>query len=425
MGTTNRDKSIFPIDIFPSKIIEVVIELNKSLNYPAEYLGSSILSASSIAMGNTHHVKVKNEWLEKPNLYMILVGKSGNGKTHPLDFAMKPIVNRDKESYIHYSKELSEYKQQNTNENTQTKPVYKKFILNDFTPESLIKIHSHNNRGVAIVVDELAGWLKNFGRYSKSSEQEVYLSLWNGGSITIDRKGDEPIRLDNTYVNIIGGIQTKVLPIIGKDSRNSNGFIERFLFVNVDNAEPPQWNDMEADRDIVSNYYFLIEKLFTLDFDNFKPRIVTFSDEAKIMLNKWRNTIRQEYKDDDISNSILAKYEVYTIRFSLIIQFMFWAMEGKSNKRIELFAVEKAIILTEYYFYNARKTHNIILNINPLDKLNQLEKTVYNTLSNHFTTKEALEIAESNSMEKRTLYRFLKNKNLFNKENRGIYSKLL
>jgi len=425
METRKNYSNVFPIDVFPSKIIEVMLELTKSLNYPLEYIGSSILSAASVAIGNTYQVKKKNGWYAKANLFMVLVGRSGDGKTHPIEFAYKPIVQKDKDSYIEYKMKLAEYEMLSPKEKKNNeKPHFTKFILNDFTPESLIKIHSHNTRGIAIVADELAGWIKNFNRYTTSGEQETYLQLWNGNTISIDRKGDEPIRLDNTYVNIIGGIQTKVLPILGKENRDNNGFLERFIFVILENTSLAEWNDNEANPDVISNYSFMIEKLFSLGYNDFEPNIIEFTDESKKVLNEWRNKKRLDYFNDDTSNSIWAKYETYTIRFSLIIQLMFWAMEGKSNNWIDLFAVEKAIKLTEYYFLNAKEVHNIINNFDPLDKLNKVEKVVYNSLSDHFGTKEALEVANESGMNDRTMYRFLKNANLYIKVKKGIYEKI-
>lgn len=68
-----------------------------------------MLSAVSAAIGNTRHIRLKPSWESNPSLYIILVGEPGQGKTHPLDFAYKPIEDHDYAMYIKYKDEMELY----------------------------------------------------------------------------------------------------------------------------------------------------------------------------------------------------------------------------------------------------------------------------------------------------------------------------
>lgn len=418
----------FPYEIFPIEIQILLEKAEETLNFPIEYLGSSILSASSVAIGNSYQVKLKEGFIVKSNLYLALIGNAGDVKSHPLKFAFNPIEKTEKASYLNYQSELKEYNRLSPEEKrTKSKPIYKKYILKDFTPESLISIHSNNKNGIAILSDELFGWIKNFGRYNSSGEQETYLSLWNGHSISVDRKNDDPIRLDDTYVNIIGTMQTKILPELNKDNRGNNGFIERLLFSINDNPKPILWSTNEIDNDLIKMYQLYIERLFMLqqNDNDINSKILEFDPQAKKALIEWQNFKRIEFIDDDVATSIQAKYEVYAIRFSLLIQLSHWALTDKTKDKVELFAVENSIKLTEYYFNVALKVHDKINNINPLNRLSKIQKQFYENLNTRFTTKEALTEAKRINLNERTLYRFLKNTRYFLKENHGIYVKYI
>mgnify|MGYP001091227275 CR=1 FL=1 len=425
LNQSSNYKTNFPYEIFPIEI-QILLEVaEETLNYPIEYLGSSILSACSVAIGNTYHIKLKEGFIAKGNLYIALVGRAGDVKSHPLKFAYEPIEKTELASYNNYQNEMKEYDSLSDEaKRSNPKPIYKKYILKDFTPESLIKLHSNNKRGQAIVSDELFGWIKNFGRYNSSGEQETYLSLWNGHSISVDRKSEEPIRIDNTYVNIIGTMQTKILPELNKENRGSNGFIERLLFAENENPKPVLWSTNEIEKDIVAKYHLLIERLFTLEFNEENQKILEFTVEAKKKLIKWQNKKREDLIDDEIGTSIQAKYEVYAIRFSLIIQLIYWALNGKDKDKIELFAVENSIKLAEYYFDVALKINHKINKTSPLSKLTKLQKELYENLNKLFTTEQARIEAEKLEIPERTLYRILKNTLLFSKEKHGNYKKI-
>ena len=64
-----------------------------------EFIGSSILFATSIALGNKFSLEVRKGWIEKARLYISLVGPPGSNKSAPLEFSIQPILDKDQNSY--------------------------------------------------------------------------------------------------------------------------------------------------------------------------------------------------------------------------------------------------------------------------------------------------------------------------------------
>ena len=81
----------FPIEVFPEKVQEILLDLSAYENFNIEYAAAAMLSAASAAIGNSHEILIKGEWATSPALYMMLVGRPGLGKTPPMNFAYRPI----------------------------------------------------------------------------------------------------------------------------------------------------------------------------------------------------------------------------------------------------------------------------------------------------------------------------------------------
>ena len=55
-----------PLDDFPDKIQEIILNLARYENFNVEYTASIVLSAVATAIGNSCHIRIKGEW--KTNL---------------------------------------------------------------------------------------------------------------------------------------------------------------------------------------------------------------------------------------------------------------------------------------------------------------------------------------------------------------------
>lgn len=65
-----------PLDVFPDKIQEIILNLSRYENFNVEYVASIIISAMAAAIGNSYQINIRNEWKDSPSLYMMLIGQT-------------------------------------------------------------------------------------------------------------------------------------------------------------------------------------------------------------------------------------------------------------------------------------------------------------------------------------------------------------
>ena len=437
----DRQANRFPVEIFPLPVQQIITATNEDLNYPVDFIGSSMLYAASVAIGNTHRVEVKKGWLESPVLYLAIVGRAGTNKSHPLSFALQPIVDQDKSTYRQYVQQRRQYeeaisltrkerKQQAIDE--PIKPAWHKSLLSDFTPEALAEVHKFNKRGIGVYVDELAGWFKNFNRYNKGSEMEFWLSVWSGKPINIDRKTGEPIFIPLPFISVCGTIQNGILNELAKESRTQNGFMDRILFVIPDNLQKEYWSENELSPDVSENWQSIVSNLLSLSIThdetlNPSPEVLKFTPEAKRILFEWQKTNTDQSNDaeNESVSGIYSKLEMYAVRLALILEMMQHACGESDKKAVSVEAIQGALKLVEYFKNSAVKVHSIISNANPIDKHPADKQALYEALPNTFTTEEGLQVAEGMGMAKRTFNRFLNEADLFKRMKRGEYEKCI
>ena len=429
----------FPVEVFPSAIQQVINATNENLNYPIDFIGASLLYAVSVAVGNTHSVEVKKGFRQSAVLYLAIVGRAGTTKSHPLSFALQPIVEQDKKTYRQYEQLRLDYEktarlakkdreQQVIDE--PIKPIWQKFLLSDFTPEALAEVHKFNKRGIGVYVDELAGWFKNFNRYSKGSEMEFWLSQWSGKPINIDRKTGEPVFIPLPFISVAGTIQKGILNELAKDSRTQNGFIDRILFVIPDNVQKEYWSETDLPSVVSDNWENIISNLLNLsvtsdDTLNPSPEVLRFTPEAKKVLFEWQkeNTDQSNEAESEALSGIFSKMDMYVLRLALILEMMRFACNESNKQAVSIEAVQGAVKLVEYFKSSAVKVNSILSNDNPLDKHPTDKQALYNALPDTFTTKTGLQTAEGLGVAQRTFKYFLNERELFTRISNGEYQK--
>ena len=425
---------LFPIEIYPKAIQEIIIEINNKHLFPIDYLGSGILSAASSSIGKSYKIHVKQGWEEKLNLFMVIVGQPGDAKTQALKFCFNPIQIKESQFFIDYENQLAEY-ERSVSDNSENKfkikkPFLNKFLISDFTPEALILTHTYNKRGICVFVDELNGWLKNFNRYNNSGEAETYLSLWSGTQISTDRASGKSLRLDDPCLSVIGSTQISVLKEFGKDGRATNGFVDRLLFVFPSDKKILRWNIESVNKDLFHNYTTLIHSLMEIGDEDANVSIVLpIEKNAKEYLFKWQNS-RPDKFFFDYERSIEIKLQQYVLRFALILQLIYSVAEDKSRNQIEINSIKGAIKLFDYFYNNAIRVRTEILKKNYLETLTELQKNILNELPKTFTTSEGIKIAcklilGKPRISERQFKTYLNDMKLFKRLSHGNYEKIL
>ena len=157
----------------------------------------------------------------------------------PLGFIYKPINEYDDRLHEKYELECDEYeramsvgKHGNDGEGQLLKkPNFVTTVIYDSTPEAMMNIHQHNQRGITLVVDEILALFNSVKRYnSKNNLIEDLLTAYSGQPLKVIRKSESrPVLIKNPCVNVIGSVQTNMLQEVFRAEFLANGLLDRFL----------------------------------------------------------------------------------------------------------------------------------------------------------------------------------------------------
>lgn len=309
MNYSKTSDSDFPVHVFPSKMQRIILELNTTCGFPIDYTASAMIAAISVAIDNTHRVEVKRSWQESTIVYIAIVGRPGDCKSHPLTFVMRPLVNADWKNNQEFQKKHCEHQQavamsrkERINaglEGFPKEPKRLRYLVSDVTQEGLSAIHSHNPRGLCLWVDELSAWFKNFTRYNTGSEEQFWLSAFNGSTTMSDRKSSRSsIFIKRPFVSVIGTMQKRILSELAKGERSANGFIDRILFVLLRHEKSTRWEMKHPTFDVAAEWQRILSRLMELELEctvdennDIIPATIPFTDEAMSRLFEWQHKL--------------------------------------------------------------------------------------------------------------------------------------
>lgn len=421
-----KNRSQFPYDIFPEPIQQFI----KYQRIQHEYLAGGILGSIASIIGNSAWLEAMQGYVVKPILYIAIVAPPGASKTPSLNKAFKPLEDIDNEYYIEYAKllqdyteALAQYEKDKKNNDKPGLPAMKQTIIKDSTIEMVVKILTHNANGCCILADELVGFLNRMNQYKNGDEQQKWLELWSGSPLLLQRVTRETNKLTDPFCCIVGGIQDGVLEMMAADQNQHNGFYHRFLFVYPEPQKKIPWEQQIVPYHIISDYVSVFRRLHRRSHHR---EIFSLSLEANQLYKKWFDNKNEYYNksQNDHIKGIIAKYQDYCLRFSLIIEVM---NRDDSPTIISGSSMERAIRLTEYFFGNMSKALKLLTPETPLDKLENHWSKLYDTLPVEFSTSELVVLAATNGIKPVSAKSFLvRNQGkLFKQIARGQWEKLI
>lgn len=430
----------FPLDVFPGKILDIIVSLNEYENYNIDFMAASFFTVFAAAIGNTWSVRFMTGWVSRPIIYMVLVGSPSCGKTPPLQQAVTPLLKLDGEYDRIYCKEMEAYRkwermsakqrEKNALPDEMKMPQRKCHVVVDSTIEAMIGAMRDNPRGVLIYKDEIDTLLSNFNRYN-GSDESYFLSLFSGIPFKYSRKSNsEHIFLSNPYCSIIGSTQPGRLCEQFGGKRMMNGFSSRFLKVYPEINEMPSWSDTSMPEGILEEWERIIRKVVGIDPPTDQEGKADsiefpFSHGAKLRVISWKdevNNMAYSGTDSDSVRALCGKLETYLIRFCLVIQVMRGICGESGMNEIDEKTAELAIMLTEY-FRNMESRIAPEIDAGILD--NRFTMLLGN-LRDSFTTFQAVAEALKLGISESSVKRFLRNggRDFIMKESHGRYRKI-
>ena len=424
----------FPLEVFPQTMQSVILDMARYENYKAEFIATAMLSAVSAALGGTYRIRIKGEWQSNAALYIILVGRPGLGKTPPLEAAYRPIRKHDYALFKAYETELEVWKAAGENGK---KPVLRRTVVSDFTPESLLLTHNNNPRSVAILVDEIMGMFNSANRYTNGQLIEQLLTAWSGGALDVTRVSSTiPIHIEQPCINIVGTTQTKRVHELLTKGFEDNGLLDRFLFVLPKSWKMSKWTDWDdggVDRAALpaARWEQILSKVLALDYDigeeERMPHVLSMDREAREYFFSWWNRKVERInriEDDAQVESREMKHPAQVARLALLMQVLRYASGESHLQFVDLASVKAAIRLNGYFEDSYRRIRSFVAE----DMCEEPPKVLLSLLPDTFDTKTAIATGrEQQNVSERTVMYYLKElcrSRLLRKSKAGHYEKI-
>ncbi len=351
-----KEKNVFPINGMPNTILKYAENISKVYGVPIEMAAVPMLVAAGSVLQKKIYLQ-DGKYTNYPQFYIAINTPSGVGKTEPLKRAFAPLQIIDRVNFETYCTDMKEWKAKcklckshKPPLEEPAKPLFKQLLADDMTPEALTDILYNNDGAGTIFYEELSGWFGNFGRYTKSSEAQMYLQYFDNTDKTINRKEDIK-RIAKPFLNIIGTIQPKVLQTtISSEAMQENGLASRFLYVTCLDVQRAYKNDLLPDDNLADDYSYLINHLADLK-DVFA---LYLTPEAKELFKNFGDYLTDIIRtsNNDFLNSSLSKMEIHCLRLALVLQIIKLAEPNRNVEDVGSDTMQYAIDLCHYFIRN-------------------------------------------------------------------------
>ncbi|MFA6045872.1 MAG: YfjI family protein, partial [Phycisphaerales bacterium] len=307
-----------------------------------------MLSVLAASIGTTRRIRLKSRWCEPSVVWSVVVAPSGTQKSAGPEEASGPLRQRQREAFKSHEAEMQEHavalakyetaRQQwmsrgmSKNETPPPRPAEpqpERHIVQDVTVEALAPILKANPRGLLVLRDELAGWLKSFDAYKsgKGGDAAHWLEMHGARELTVDRKGGDPktIFVPRAAVSVTGTIQPRVLQeSLGREQFES-GLAARLLLA-MPPRRPKKWTDAEVSPSALEGYTRVVHGLLSLRHsigpDGAPEPIdltLTFAGRQAFIDFYTEHAGRQADTGDEDLSAAFSKLEGYAARFALIV----------------------------------------------------------------------------------------------------------
>lgn len=225
----------FPIHALPGVLRAYVEDRARIMGADPCAIAWAALSACSAALNGRTRLRLKRHdtWSVPPTLWVALIGRSSAKKTPIINDAWRPLEALQSVALRAYAMQLARWNALPKDEKKQTPPPSRpiRLLTHDATMEGLQDILSHQDRGIGVLRDELAGLIGAMDKYSGNgnggaADRAFWLQSYNGGPHVIDRVGRGTVSIDNLLTAICGGIQPDRL--VQFANLADDGFWQRF-----------------------------------------------------------------------------------------------------------------------------------------------------------------------------------------------------
>lgn len=306
--------------MFPDTFSEYIFQEAKAINNTSpDYLAVSVLVSAASLIGGSAKISPKEfdkSWEIKPTLWAMVVGDPSSYKT--------PLMNKGLAPLRHAQDKLDKALDSGGDTLSSSSDGYEKedIIVTDATPEALlVKLQSHP-RGVLLFRDELSGVFAAMTKSGREHERALLLEGFNASDspYTQERIGRDKVVIECVHLNLLGGIQPKILtPILKarKDGKEDDGFLERIQLAVYPEINNLTYTDIVLDDKIKEKTNDIFLKLAQLR--NREHVTFNFDKDAQLIWNDWSIKFHDSLtKLTTNEQSMEVKYPALLAKLSLV-----------------------------------------------------------------------------------------------------------
>jgi hypothetical protein len=243
-------------------------------------------------------------------------------------------------------------------------------IVQDVTAEKMMELLVQNPDGLCKLHDELAAFVRSLEKGTVSDARSLYLEVWNGGEIKVDRKKGSFAGW--SILSFVSSTQPdwlkKIIDEIMAGTEQNDGLIARFgLMIAHDRPIGTyKWHDAPYHPEGWKIFEEVFRRLFELKVPD-DQKALHFDAEAQVFVVQWmenhHNTWRDS-KDRPALRSHMDKQVSLFCSLSIIFHMLFCFENGEItgensefSREISIHSVRMAANWCRYIGYHVRKVY--------------------------------------------------------------------
>lgn len=392
----------FPMAALPDAFGPWVRDVAERMHCPPDFVAVPLLVAAASLIARRVGIRPQRhtDWIERGNLWALIVGRPGIMKSPAMSQALAPMTRLEARAAEEFNAQAAQHQADAmaaklraeasvkaaraalkkdggadvaallSADDEDEAPTRRRYVVNDLTYEKLGEILSANPDGVLSVRDEMRGLFLSLAREEMAPARSFYLQAWSGGPYTFDRIGRGTVTVADARLSIVGGIQPGPLSDLVLQARRGaadDGMIERFLIAWPD--APGEWREVDRwpDSGGKRRAWEAFERLDALSADALGAERETdihgdagglpflrFDDDAREAFGEWRRDFEHTIRaaEGEGLEGALSKFRHHVPALALALH----VTDGGTGP-VTLRATLRALSLAEYFESHARRLH--------------------------------------------------------------------
>jgi len=339
----------FSMDLLPRALHTWVADIADRVQCPPDYPGATAVAALGVALGRKIGIrpKFRDNWTERGNLWLAIIGRPGAMKTPAMTAVLKPLhsladlahqtfvtAQADYEHSKMKAELLNEAARSTFKANVKklgaaadlqqtelpTPPRHVRLMTTDSTVEALAEVLRDNPQGIGVYRDELVGLLRSLDREGQEGARGFYLQGWNGsGSWTVDRIGRGLyLHVPHVALSVIGSIQPGRLREYVREATSGgagdDGLLQRFMLAWPDSNSAWRHVDRYPDNKAAMQAQDVYSRLLSVDplalqaepDLNADDHFLRLSPEASEVFIEWLTLLEATLRDGSVMPALEA-----------------------------------------------------------------------------------------------------------------------